>query len=96
MNAVQVYYFTGTNNSVVKVDLGGQLIIAPSQSAKLFAILPGNELAIYENHKYQKIDFERLKNTENEKVVFDFKNVGKVDSKQVIEKLLENQEEAIL
>jgi len=37
-----------------------------------------------------------LKNTENEKVVFDFKNVGKVDSKQVIEKLLENQEEAIL
>jgi hypothetical protein len=96
LNAVQVYYFTGTNNSVVKVDLGGQLILAPSQSAKLFAILPGNELAIYENHKYQKIDFERLKNTENEKVVFDFKNVGKVDSKQVIEKLLENQEEAIL
>lgn len=96
INEVKVYYYTGTDNSIVKVSFEDELILSPSNSAKLFAILPGNELAIFENSDYQKIDFERLKNTEKEEVVFNFTNVGKVDSKEVLKELLKDREDVMI
>jgi hypothetical protein len=91
LNDIVIYCITGNDNSITKVRFKNELIIAPSNSAKLFAILPGNELALFDNIQYQKIDFENLHNTRGKTVIFSFKNKGKITSRNILEKILKEE-----
>ena len=66
-----------------------KMAMVPDKGGRLFALLPGNKLAMYEVPRYAKIDFERMRKMGSPAFAFGM-NIDQrtVDSEDVLRKIL--------
>ncbi len=83
-----VYYFIDNNKSFVKIDLSSTdtLMLIPDNTAKLIAVISDKKAAIFSSSDYKKINFEKLKNSND--YAFNMKTIN-VKSKEEFLKFLE-------
>ena len=63
LNVIEVVLITGDNRSVIKYPSYSwdALALLPDPDARFFAVLPGNQVAIYPPEQFSKIDFAGLR-----------------------------------
>ena len=63
LTELEVVYLSGDNNAVVKFPeyTWEKMALVPDEGGRFFAILPGNQLAVFPAEDYRAIDFESLR-----------------------------------
>lgn len=87
---IKVYYVSGSNRSLVcfPYEKWNDFILIPDANAKIFALLPDQQLAVFGSADYRKIDFKKLKEETTPTVIFEMKNAGKLTSSEDLFMLL--------
>ncbi|MBX7094305.1 MAG: hypothetical protein K1X56_06250 [Flavobacteriales bacterium] len=59
----EVCYVSSSNRSLVKFpyEKWNNVVLIPDPGAKLFAVLPGNYVAVFSSKKYKQLDFRQMK-----------------------------------
>jgi len=87
-----VIYVPGDNKSVIKYtkEIWSQLPLAPdSLGGRMFAVLPGNKLALFTAQDYEKINFDSLRKVIKPEMTFNLKTQpGTIETAEDLKKLL--------
>jgi len=72
LSSIEIIYLPGDDRTVIKwpQDVWSRLKIVPSEKARIFAVLPGNKLAIFPSAKFAQINFDSLRTATNPKYLF--------------------------
>ncbi len=83
----EVVFVPSSGRSVIKLNKAqwDKIAMVPDKGGRLFALLPGNKLALYEVPRYAKIDFEALRQMSTPSFAFDMKvSEKKLDAEAVL------------
>lgn len=87
----EVVFVPSKGKALVKLDKHNwsRMPLVPDAGGRLFALLPGKRLAIYDVPKYSAIDFESLRKMENPEIKFNMENKpGMISSQNDLKKLI--------
>jgi hypothetical protein len=87
---IEVCYVSGNNRSLIKYpyDKWKNFIIVPDDNAKLFALLPGDYLAVYPKEKLATLNYKQLGENKFSEITFDMFTVRKLNSEEDLREIL--------
>ena len=75
-NDFAVYYMSMANRTVIKYPYNewNNVTLLPDENAVLFAVMPGNYIAICDSEELKKLNYKKLKSPTHQRVMLEFKS----------------------
>ncbi|HCA83486.1 MAG TPA: hypothetical protein DEP18_06835 [Flavobacteriales bacterium] len=89
----EVCYVSGTDRALIKYpfEKWSQFILLPDPGAQLFALLPGNFIAVFSPKEYNKVDQKKLKLETEPAVVFELHTVRQFNGAEDLRMILDGK-----
>lgn len=88
---IVICYVGGDGKSLIKFpyELWSNMTLVPDNGAKMFALLPDNYIALFDNEKYRKINFKELRgSTGKPTITLEFTTAKKITSDDELKELV--------